>query len=586
MAKDKKEKKSKKDKKEKKSKKEKKRKREEISSGSEDEDPEVAAALRQMRRAEMEAKLRKKAEKRRQGKLMDTFGYTNDVNPFGDSNLTQKFVWRKKDDAAKASGGGGKRLKSLRQADQEDEALMAEIEGVRRRRKEREEELAEMERLRDEEARLREAAQHKDWADKEEAFHLEANQTRAKIRLLEGRAEPIDLLARNVLLFGGEKKTVGIDYRGDAEALDISALGAELKAPTEVFHGLGLSQLQRLHGQIDEFARLEGDGGEFRDFWLSLGVVCDAAAAAASRRAEGSYDPHAAFEEAATLEAQVEEELGACSDEALRDLADEVRAEARGGGDEYWDLVATQLQVELARRRLHAMHVKMLTKQLERVAEEKARGQEADAASDAAKAAAAGGSVFFRNVKTDDGGPVDEALDNSTAAIALQRAEMAREMAENEERMKFEDLVDDTRQEVGVAAAIKPSAGPADWADKYKPRKPRFFNRVRTGYDWNLYNRTHYDYDNPPPKTVQGYKFNLFYPDLIDKTITPQYRLEGAAEPQFVLIRFSAGPPYEDIAFKIVNKEWETGRKKGFRCSFERGVLQLHFNFKRPRYRR
>ena len=23
--------------------------------------------------------------------------------------------------------------------------------------------------------------------------------------------------------------------------------------------------------------------------------------------------------------------------------------------------------------------------------------------------------------------------------------------------------------------------------------------------------------DNPPPKIVQGYKFNIFYPDLIDK---------------------------------------------------------------------
>jgi len=27
-----------------------------------------------------------------------------------------------------------------------------------------------------------------------------------------------------------------------------------------------------------------------------------------------------------------------------------------------------------------------------------------------------------------------------------------------------------------------------DWTDKYKPRKPRFFNRVKTGYEWNKYN--------------------------------------------------------------------------------------------------
>jgi hypothetical protein len=42
------------------------------------------------------------------------------------------------------------------------------------------------------------------------------------------------------------------------------------------------------------------------------------------------------------------------------------------------------------------------------------------------------------------------------------------------------------------------------WRDKYQARKPRFFNRVFTGFEWNTYNRTHYDRDNPPPKMVQG----------------------------------------------------------------------------------
>jgi hypothetical protein len=47
------------------------------------------------------------------------------------------------------------------------------------------------------------------------------------------------------------------------------------------------------------------------------------------------------------------------------------------------------------------------------------------------------------------------------------------------------------------------------WSDKYRPRKPRYYNRVHTGYDWNQYNKKHYDIDNPPPKTVQGYKLNV-----------------------------------------------------------------------------
>ena len=125
------------------------------------------------------------------------------------------------------------------------------------------------------------------------------------------------------------------------------------------------------------------------------------------------------------------------------------------------------------------------------------------------------------------------------------------------------------------------------WADKYRPRKPRFFNRVHTGFEWNKYNQTHYDFDNPPPKIVQGYKFNIFYPDLINKRSTPQYFLEPSPDNKdFGVLRFHAGPPYEDIAFKIVNREWEYSHRHGFRCQFANGIFQLWFHFKRYRYRR
>ena len=52
------------------------------------------------------------------------------------------------------------------------------------------------------------------------------------------------------------------------------------------------------------------------------------------------------------------------------------------------------------------------------------------------------------------------------------------------------------------------------------------------------------------------------------------------------MIRFKAGPPYEDIAFKIYNKEWDIMDKAGFKCVFSRGILHLFFNFKKPKYRR
>jgi len=124
------------------------------------------------------------------------------------------------------------------------------------------------------------------------------------------------------------------------------------------------------------------------------------------------------------------------------------------------------------------------------------------------------------------------------------------------------------------------------WDDKYRPRKPKFFNRIHTGFEWNKYNQTHYDHDNPPPRTVQGYKFNIFFPDLIDKSKAPQYFLEKAETPDYVILRFHAGPPYEDIAFKIMNIEWDYSYKLGYRCAFERGILHLWFQFRKYRYKR
>lgn len=69
----------------------------------------------------------------------------------------------------------------------------------------------------------------------------------------------------------------------------------------------------------------------------------------------------------------------------------------------------------------------------------------------------------------------------------------------------------DQQEVLGDAAALCPGShlphAPVPqvywWHEKYRPRRPKYFNRVHTGYEWNKYNQTHYDADNPPPKTVQ-----------------------------------------------------------------------------------
>ncbi|PNH11255.1 Cactin [Tetrabaena socialis] len=69
----------------------------------------------------------------------------------------------------------------------------------------------------------------------------------------------------------------------------------------------------------------------------------------------------------------------------------------------------------------------------------------------------------------------------------------------------------------------------------------------------------------------------------------PVYRIApdpASTDNSTCFIIFSAGPPYEDIAFRVVNKEWEYSHKRGFKCTYDRGILHVYFNFKRTRYRR
>jgi len=169
----------------------------------------------------------------------------------------------------------------------------------------------------------------------------------------------------------------------------------------------------------------------------------------------------------------------------------------------------------------------------------------------------------------------------NTKTSAIFDREVARGLSDNEELLTTEIPVETKNKHT--------------WPADARPRKPQYFNRSILGYEWNKYNQTHYDHDNPPPKVVQGYKFNVLYPDLLDKTRAPTYKIEReggrrrgevtakAGEDDTCIIRFVAGAPYEDIAFKIVDREWDYSakRERGFRSSFDKGILQLHFQFKK-----
>ena len=478
--------------------------------------------------------------------------------------------------------GGGMMIKKKRKDNQEQTFM--EIEKVRQRRIDREQHLEEMERLRAEEAKMKELENYEEWARKEEEFHLQQQRQRSAIRLVEGRERPVDVLAQNMLLFGlsAEEKEnrARVKYREKYNALEeLENLETNLEEPYELLTHLKLGELEELLLDVDAFRRLEKEalgeedsGGDAHEsspvirYWDALYAVTQDEIQ--FLKTGGDKGTHATLvndiremfkgqpmSELQKMKADIEQKLRGNSSSAPR-------FDENGVVDtDYWQTVLDQLEVHLAKMELSEIHSKMLVRQLEKL---EAKREELS------KKAASGETEAPDTKETKRSFELSSAEQASALPVGIEP-----DFGNLEEELGLDDEID-----------LHTSQGTYAWQDKYRPRKPRYFNRVKTGYDWNAYNKTHYDHDNPPPKIVQGYKFNIFYPDLIDKTKTPQYFLERADSDNFCIIRFSAGPPYEDVAFKIINRQWNKSRKRAFRCTFERGVLSLYFNFQSHWYRR
>ena len=134
-------------------------------------------------------------------------------------------------------------------------------------------------------------------------------------------------------------------------------------------------------------------------------------------------------------------------------------------------------------------------------------------------------------------------------------------------------------------ALLSPNRSTLSWIASFRPRKPHFFNKVKQGYEWTGLNLARYDVNNPPPKAVLGYRFNIFFPEKVDLN-PPSYHVRVLEDPQYAVIEFNGGPPYEKIAFKVLNGKWDMADRKTFRCVFDSGIFQLYYDFVRVRYKR
>ncbi|WMV52184.1 hypothetical protein MTR67_045569 [Solanum verrucosum] len=579
----------------------------------------------------MAKKAQKKAAKvAKKLKTQNVSGYSNDSNPFGDSNLNENFVWRKKIERDVTRGVPLDSF-SMKAEKQRQKERMAEIEKVKKRREERAMEKAQREEELQMLARERARAEFQDWEKKEEEFHFDQSKVRTEIRLRQGRVKPIDVLIKQ------------LEPSGDFDV--------EIDEPYVVFKGLAIKEMEELQEDIKLHIDLDRETPLHIQYWESLLVVCNWELAEARRReamdkarVRGEELPPELLAEERGLHSSIETDVKSLLQGKgygeLEALQSQIESQMRSGTAkvvEYWEAVLKRLQIYKAKACLREIQAKMLREHLEHLekpvesgdveVEETLRTDEEDTDHEQNDVRAMSPEPILNEVvkekeeeeeeeeEEDDeeagsyspvlmhGDDKEEAVDPEEDRAILER----KRMAVLEERRAQDKILPPTPAEDNFEKKAFKTMGAMEegdvvfgsndeinldsqvywWHDKYRPRKPKYFNRVHTGYEWNKYNQTHYDHDNPPPKIVQGYKFNIFYPDLVDKARAPTYVIEKDGDSaDTCIIKFHAGPPYEDIAFRIVNREWEYSHKKGFKCIFDRGILHLYFNFKRHRYRR
>jgi hypothetical protein len=416
----------------------------------------------------------------------------------------------------------------------------------------------------------------------EDKFVLKQSKKKADIRVREGRAKPADYLAFNLRYIDSDRDVFD-DDDGDIEI--------EVPSPERIVDGSSLAELKELEEGIKSFHTLETSQRN-REYWSSLLVLCS------DRRTKLQGNDHEG-RAVSSVSSDVDRILGPKTFEQLEGLEKQIKAKLQSDEQidtDYWQGLLKNLLVYKAKAKLRKICEAIKESRIEqfRLLNPAKADALASASGDSSRAvigstgstsrapnpptassssAAGAGAAAFEGSDPPPGTArfaSSGAQDFSQATRALYAREVARGISENEEIFTAEEAV--------------PSAAKPKWADKYRPRKPQYFNRVQMGYEWNKYNQTHYDHDNPPPKVVQGYKFNIFYPDLIDKTKAPTFKIirEGgrrrgesfapAGEEDTCLLRFIAGPPYEDIAFRIVDREWDYSakRERGFRSSFDK----------------
>jgi hypothetical protein len=379
-------------------------------------------------------------------------------------------------------------------------------------------------------------------ARKEDEFHITQTKIRAAKRIKEKRGKPIDFLF-SVTRF----------------PQDIPD-SVTFPSPSKVINSLTKPEIEELMVDLPSFKKIDFD---YKDYWISIEALVAAQLKLLSNKKEDDPGMHSA------ILGDVRDLLEGKSTEELLQVELFIKQSTDLIDDEYWHSVIKKLHFFRAQARADELYKQVVKARLNELL---STGLPQVSVNEIEK-------KFFAAIPKKEFVPEKPLVEKKEDLSGRRPTPRTGRFTNDVEMLKIEEEKGENEDEIRFTREVEVD-------ESQVGRKPLYYNRERRGIDWTKHNQVMYDDDNPPPPTTLGYEFNIFYPDMLDKTKTPRYELLTTENPDLLIIVFKAGPPYKDLGFKIAAIEWEYSQKKGYRCEFSNGIFHLHCWFKRFRYRR
>jgi hypothetical protein len=453
-------------------------------------------------------------------------------------STSSTFVWAKKLEKEGLKNLSRKELENLNKRKKAEN--LDELEKLKKRRLEREAQRQEREKEMYEMQRAKEAAQFDEWQKQEETFHLEQARLRSKIRIQDGRAKPIDLLAQ---------------YISD-QNLDES-IEMQMHEPSLYIQGLSIDDLEDLIEDIKVYNELEKN--ENSDYWDDITIIVEDDLTKLKKKESDNHGRREGIHQSVSQDVSkiFKGKTTSQLNELKRKIEDKLTSKAEGIDIVYWENLLSNLKAHMARSRLRDRHqynlkskLELLKREQEEILvkeeqdqEEQEEKMEQDVVmsehSNSPKPSTSRDPVpsTSRGHTTEDDSSQDfvdqqafeedlleecfkmyekgnysprylkladfeshievlteeknqQRLDDMRAKVLAAEDEDNFDGQEMSMRKEARKGMNEDEAEFSVESKLDPQI--YLWSDKYRPRKPRYFNRVHTGFEWNKYNQTHY----------------------------------------------------------------------------------------------